>query len=161
MNNENKKKGFTLIELLAVIIILAVLMLIAVPGILNIMSKSKKNAFRSQAETIYKAAQTQSASESATGGSIECYKKTGSNAIVGGTKGADNLEVLDLSGNTNIDYYVKFTNGKISSIKVYDSKSKYSIGGTTINDLDTANIGENANTNITTTDVCTDANAGS
>ena len=40
----NKNKGFTLIELLAVIVILAILMVITVPKILNVIENSKKNA---------------------------------------------------------------------------------------------------------------------
>lgn len=127
------KKGFTLIELLAVIIILAVLMLLAVPGILNIMNKSKVNAFRSQAETIYKAAQTQAASEAASGNTVTCYAR-----IDGTSSQAGAEEPLDLSGNTGVDYKVSFDNkGKISSISVWDSKSKYGIkGATSINAID-------------------------
>ena len=45
-------KGFTLIELLAVIVILGVLLMIAVPAIQNVIKKSKKNAFESQAKLI-------------------------------------------------------------------------------------------------------------
>ena len=44
------KKGFTLIELLAVIVILAVISLIAVPIILNIVEDSKQNAIKSSAQ---------------------------------------------------------------------------------------------------------------
>ena len=40
-----KEKGFTLIELLAVIIILSVIMVIAVPKILDVVNKSKEEAF--------------------------------------------------------------------------------------------------------------------
>ena len=46
MNN----KGFTLIELLAVIVILAVLILVALPAVTNLMQRSRKSAFR--AETL-------------------------------------------------------------------------------------------------------------
>ncbi len=45
-----KKRGFTLIELLAVIVILAIIALISVPIILNILEKSRKEAFR---DTVY------------------------------------------------------------------------------------------------------------
>ncbi len=43
---ENKCKGFTLIELLAVIVILAVIALITVPMIMNVIEKSRKEAFK-------------------------------------------------------------------------------------------------------------------
>ena len=42
------KKGFTLIELLTVIAILAVIMLIAAPIILNVLDNARKNTFKNQ-----------------------------------------------------------------------------------------------------------------
>ncbi len=45
------QKGFTLIELLAVIIILGVLLLIAVPSMNNVIEKSKKDGFVSNAKS--------------------------------------------------------------------------------------------------------------
>ena len=44
------KKGFTLVELLGVIIILAVILLIAVPKITNIIDESKKEAYKSSVQ---------------------------------------------------------------------------------------------------------------
>lgn len=41
----NKKKGFTLIELLAVIVILGVILLIAVPSVVEMIMKSKEKSF--------------------------------------------------------------------------------------------------------------------
>ena len=46
-NMENmKKKGFTLIELLAVIVVLSVIALITVPMIMNVIEKTRKEAFK-------------------------------------------------------------------------------------------------------------------
>lgn len=50
------KKGFTLIELLAVIVILAVVLLISTPIVLNIIENAKKNIFESSIKNIEKAA---------------------------------------------------------------------------------------------------------
>ena len=47
-----KKKGFTLIELLAVIIILSVIALIAIPRILGIMKDVRRSSFKSSASGI-------------------------------------------------------------------------------------------------------------
>ncbi|HHT38306.1 MAG TPA: prepilin-type N-terminal cleavage/methylation domain-containing protein [Mollicutes bacterium] len=46
------KKGFTLVELLAVIVILAIILAIAVPGISNMIDNSKKSAFEADAKMI-------------------------------------------------------------------------------------------------------------
>lgn len=46
------KKGFTLVELLAVIVILAIILAIAIPGISGIIDSAKKGAFESDAKMI-------------------------------------------------------------------------------------------------------------
>lgn len=48
-------KGFTLVELLAVIVILAIILAIAVPGISNIIKSSTKAAFLNDAKMVLKA----------------------------------------------------------------------------------------------------------
>ena len=47
-----KNKGFTLIELLAVIVILGVIMLIAVPNIVSTLDKNKKESFIEDAKQM-------------------------------------------------------------------------------------------------------------
>lgn len=49
-----KNKGFTLIELLAVIVILALLVLVAVPAITNIIQNSTKNSFKNEVNALVK-----------------------------------------------------------------------------------------------------------
>ena len=46
------KKGFTLIELLAVVIILGVVMMIAVPNVLSMLDRNKKETFIEHAKTM-------------------------------------------------------------------------------------------------------------
>lgn len=48
-------RGFTLIELLAVIVILAIILAIAIPGISGIINNSTKSSFKSDAKMILKA----------------------------------------------------------------------------------------------------------
>ena len=51
----NKRKGFTLVELLAVIVVLAIVLIIAVPGVLSIINKTKDNALDRQKDMIKEA----------------------------------------------------------------------------------------------------------
>lgn len=46
------KKGFTLVELLAVIVILAIILAIAVPGISGIINSARRGSFESDAKMI-------------------------------------------------------------------------------------------------------------
>lgn len=143
--NKNNK-GFTLIELLAVIIILAVLMLIAVPGILNIMNKSKISAFRSQAESIYKAAEQQALVEKTAGKAVTCYARTSAGDTVSGA-----TETLSLKGTKAVYFNVAInaSTGEITSISVYDSSSKYSLSvasSPSIDKIAAAEVNENVST---------------
>ena len=52
MEKINVKKGFTLIELLAVIIILGILMLVAIPSVTKYISDSRKEGYVATAKTI-------------------------------------------------------------------------------------------------------------
>ena len=52
LEKKPKKKAFTLIELLAVIIILGILMIIAVPSVTKYINSSKKEAYIDSAKEI-------------------------------------------------------------------------------------------------------------
>ena len=104
MKNILNKKGFTLIELLAVIVILSVLMLIAVPSVLKIVNNSKKNAFKDQAQTILKQAQTQYASDERSGSAT--YSSAGT--------------TLDLTKASDVVYTVTISEDGVTAITVCD-----------------------------------------
>lgn len=73
---KKNKKGFTLVELLAVIVILAVLIVIAMPSVLQIMENSRRSAFETEVKSYLKAAQTQYASDLASGATTGATTKT-------------------------------------------------------------------------------------
>ncbi|HEY4430053.1 MAG TPA: type II secretion system protein [Paenibacillus sp.] len=56
LSKEENQKGFTLIELLAVIVILGIIAVIAIPMISNVISKSRSDADVQTARQIYDAA---------------------------------------------------------------------------------------------------------
>ncbi len=58
-NNNNKNtQGFTLIELLAVIIIMAILMMVALPAVTRAIAKSRRNTYATNAKKFIDAART-------------------------------------------------------------------------------------------------------
>ena len=110
------KKGFTLIELLAVIIILAILMIIAVPNILSTLSTARQQAFVTQAQSIYKAAEQQYTISSMKNYYQSCF----------GTGANKEIDLGSIS--STVTYYVAFnSSGQVTAIQVKDSGQGMSI----------------------------------
>lgn len=111
------KKGFTLIELLAVIAILAILFMLVTPNILKMFTSGRTQAFVTQVQSIYKAAESEYMSSQFTEatGPIYCSAETN------GTK------KLDISENNSLKYYVQFDTmtGKIIKLTVADKNFYY------------------------------------
>ena len=53
------RKGFTLVELLAVVAIMAIILLIAIPNVMEGLNESKMNNFGNEVNTLYSTAKTQ------------------------------------------------------------------------------------------------------
>ena len=126
------KKGFTLIELLAVIIILGILMIIAVPNILTTLSTAKQEAFLTQAQAIYKAAEQQYTIASMQGNNITCFSNNP--AYTDATE--KEKRQLDLSSiSASVSYRVELnpSRGRITYIRVTDTGQGFSVTRGTIN----------------------------
>jgi len=67
---KNKRKAFTLGELLAVIAILAIILLIAVPMILGVIEEAREKSFRLSILNVFNAVELEYATTGSTGGQI-------------------------------------------------------------------------------------------
>ena len=110
-----KEKGFTLIELLAVIVLLSILMVVAVPKILNVIENSRKSAAESSIKLVKDAINTQVTSESMMGTNFTsdesgCYTFNFDDQTSG------NAKELQLKNKENITGAIKYCNGKFSDI---------------------------------------------
>lgn len=119
------KKGFTLVELLAVIVILGVLLLIAVPSVTNIINNSKKKAFVSAAKLMIENVESAASIEITTEGAFSkgCYI---------------NINSIELErGNKGTGYVIVDANGKG---KIYYNENNYYVSGLKISELSTSKI---------------------
>ena len=112
------KKGFTLVELLAVIAILAILMLLITPNVLKLFTQGKQDAFKTQVQRIWKAAEQEYLTASMRGETPGPYCYSGDNA--------DGNHKLSISENKKLLYYVTFDDeGNVASLKVTDGAYHY------------------------------------
>ena len=108
-----KKEGFTLIELLAIIVIISILVLLAVPGVTGLINNSKKDLFKSEAITFIHDFDN------------AYVKKMSSRSAYGTTKGKVSILSHDLGDGEKEYYYLcmelndlvggKYTNKTLSS----------------------------------------------
>lgn len=121
MNN----KGLTLAELLAVIVVLGLLLLIAVPIIQDVVDDTKKSAFLGEAQSVYRAALIRAIDLANTGD--------------GGIISSEDSTKLDMDGN-ELDYCVIVnSDAEITFIKV--SNGTYLIeGDSNFMSLDSSNV---------------------
>lgn len=118
------KKGFTLVELLAVIAILAILMLLVMPSVLGMFTSGRKDAFKTEAQSLWKSAESAYVND----------------AIAGKTPGpycSEDLKSLScsqISGvSSSFKYYIHFNaNGEIDNFNLMD-KNFYVVGQDNIN----------------------------
>ena len=120
-----KKKGFTLIELLAVIVILGIITVIAVPKVLDIINKSRESATSSSIKLVKDAIKTQVAASELTNSTFTketdgCYifnfdDQTSGNAKALEIKNKDKVSgSIKYCNNTFRDNTLKFDGNSIS-----------------------------------------------
>ncbi len=123
------KKGMTLIELLAVVGVLAMLMVIAIPNAVDAYKESKKKNFLTDVQTVYKTAIDQS--------KIDNYGKRSSitYARLDGQE-VDTLHSLDLTGSTKMNFVIVVEyDGTVSSYYASDGEFQYSNDEVPIEDV--------------------------
>ena len=123
------KKGFTLIELLAVIVILAIILLIAMPIVLNVINESRKGAFNSTGYGLVKTAENDYMRRALDGETVQVTY-----SFIGGTQQAPNpgtIDELDFTGQGPSDgsivvtndgnIYMAITDGTYCTVKEIDA----------------------------------------
>ena len=107
-----KKKGFTLVELLAVIAILAILVIMALPAVLRMFNNARKDSFTNEVNTVIRTARQK-------------YLLSGGSETTWTNKDG-HTNALDLTGNSQLQYYVKMNNeGKIIKLQVSNGDFQY------------------------------------
>ena len=122
------KKGFTLIELLAVILILGIIALIAIPTVTNMIEESKRGALRTTALTLVKQSEQACTLEMMKGNTPTLFYTITDNKVSGDL----NIKNLPKSGEIELDNNCKS--------KVAVSDGKYCV----ITDGDTIDFKEDA-----------------
>ena len=143
------KKGFTLVELLAVIAILALLVIIALPNVLSMFNKAKKDTFLTEAKSIFKESTNKYISDNmhnSNEGNIYCKSET------------DSKNPLDMNiGNTY--YYIEKDNtGKTIKFVAWNSSgyvTKIVGDNVMLNDVTGNNVSESSAKDITCNNVLT------
>ena len=108
-----KEKGFTLIELLAVIVLLAILMVVAVPKILNVIENGRKSAAESSIKLVKDAIKTQVTSGSIMGTNFTS-DESGCYTFDFDDQENGNAKELQLKNKENITGMIKYCNGTFS-----------------------------------------------
>ena len=143
------KKGFTLVELLAVIAILALLVIIALPNVLSMFNKAKKDTFLTEAKSIFKESTNKYISDNmhnSNEGNIYCKSET------------DSKNPLDMDIGNTYYYIEKDSTGKTIKFVAWNSSgyvTKVVGDNVMLNDVTGNNVSESSVKDITCNNVLT------
>ena len=143
------KKGFTLVELLAVIAILALLVIIALPNVLSMFNKAKKDTFLTEAKSIFKESASKYISDNmhnSNEGNIYCKSET------------DSKNPLDMDIGNTYYYIEKDSTGKTIKFVAWNSSgyvTKVVGDNVMLNDVTGNNVSESSVKDITCNNVLT------
>lgn len=133
---KTNKKGFTLVELLAVIVILGVLLMIAVPAIQNVIKSSRKKAFDSAIKLTIENIETL-ASTAVDSSITPCYVTFGDKAKLGSHESEITLERGSYGSNT---FGIVVVNAKGKGTAYANGENgTYYVTGNTINNVVSVN----------------------
>ena len=111
-----KKRGFTLVELLAVISILALIVVVAMPNIMKMFRESKQKSFYNEVETVKNEIKKEVFNASLSGEQVPPVISS-----VGDYQ-------LDMSGR-NLDYYAELNrDGTLAYLEITDGEFYYQLG---------------------------------
>lgn len=142
---KKNKKGFTLVELLAVIVILGVLLMIAVPAIQNVIANSQRKSFESAAKLAIENVETLASAEKVSGNISPCYvliaqTTVGSNTVPG-------IELERGSFGTNAKGYIYVDEKGKGTITI--TNDTFSISGKTLAQISTEGFKASDATSVT------------
>ena len=139
-------RGFTLVELLAVIVVLAIIMVFAVPAIMGTMNNAKKSAFKAYANKVlnlaaakYEGDNMMNTLPAALAGTItgatRAYCYTLSELELTTTGGYTGYAIVALDANAKPTYYVTLRDNSFSvenrSYSALEKVDTYGVGNTT------------------------------
>lgn len=131
------KNGFTLIELLAVIVIMGILMMVAIPAMSRYIENSRKDTFLSTAKEYVNATRNMWASDS-----LECVTAVG-------TGGTPNSTMVS-SGVDDGNWYVVIDTTNSNAVNLVDQGGKSSWGNRDLKGYVRVNVDTDASGNRTT-----------